>query len=70
LLPSKKNSPTTQRLFYILVASQHGSPHQATQRASAHRSSQDIGASLLKRKDEEVYAEQNDIELPILIETF
>jgi hypothetical protein len=31
------------------------------QRASVHRRSQDIGASLPKMKDEEVYAEQNDL---------
>jgi hypothetical protein len=65
----KNNSPM-QHLLCILVASQNGSPCQATQRASAHRSSQDIGASLPERKDEEVYAERNDIKLPILIETF
>jgi hypothetical protein len=65
----KNNSPA-QRLFYILVASQNGSLRQATQWASAHRSSQDIGASLPKRKDEEVYAERNDIKLPIRIKTF
>jgi hypothetical protein len=70
LLPRKKNNFPTQRLFYILVASQNGSPRKATQRASAHLSSQAIGASLPKRKDEEVYAERNDIKLPILIETF
>jgi hypothetical protein len=64
-----KISPT-QRLFYILVASQNGSPRKATQRALAHLSSQDIGASLPKRRDGEVYTERNDIKLPILIETF
>jgi hypothetical protein len=33
LLPRKKKSPT-QPLFYILVASQNGSPRKATQQAS------------------------------------
>jgi hypothetical protein len=63
LLPRKKNnSPTTQRLFYILVASQNGSPRQATQqRASAHRSSQDIGASLPKRKGKMRKSTQNEM---------